>query len=134
MQKRLANETSYRTLFLIAALYDFVLGFLFFIFWQPIFDNILKIPYPNYPAFYHSSTAFIFCMGIGFYFVYRDMYRNTDMVKLGILFKLAYTGLSFYYVFVQNMPWVFSIFGFLDIIFAVFFMLFLGAVRRETRG
>ncbi len=73
-------------------------------------------------------------MGVGFYFVYLNMYRNIDIVKLGIVFKLAYTGLAFYYVLVENMPWIFSVFGFLDLIFIVFFVFFLRAVKRETQA
>ena len=134
MDKQLQKEKFYRNLFLIAALYDFILGFCFFAFWRFIFDHILKIPYPNYPAFYQAAAAFIFNMGIGFYFVYLNMYRNIDIVKVGIFFKLFYTGLAFYYVVVENMPWIFSVFGFLDLIFIVFFIFFLRAVRREVQA
>jgi hypothetical protein len=134
MDKHLKREGVYLNLFLVAALYDFVLGFFFFLFWPFIFDHILKIPYPNYPAFYQAAAAFIFNMGIGFYFVYRNMYRNIDIVKVGIAFKLFYTGLAFFYVFVEKMPWILALFGFLDLIFIVFFVLFLRAVRKEVQG
>jgi len=134
MDKHLRKEKGYRNLFLVAALYDFVLGFSFFLFWPFIFDHILKIPYPNYPAFYQAAAAFIFNMGIGFYFVYRNMYRNIDIVKVGIYFKLFYTGLAFFYVFVEKMPWILALFGFLDLIFIVFFVFFLRAVRREVQA
>ncbi len=133
MQKQLSKEKSYRYLFLIAALYDFILGSVFFIFTDFIFDHILKIPLPTYPAFYQASAAFVFVMGIGFYFVYLNIYRNIDIVKVGIAFKLFYTGLAFYYVFIENMPWTFSIFGFLDLIFIVLFVFFLRAFRREVQ-
>jgi len=134
MQQSLKNEKSYRNLFLIAALYDFVLGFVFFVFLRFIFEDIFKIPSPVYPAFFQAAAAFVFVMGVGFYFVYLNMYRNTDIVKLGIVFKLVYTGLAFYHVFIEKMPWVFSIFGFLDIIFIVLFIFFLRAVRREVQA
>ena len=134
MDKHLRKEKGYRNLFLVAALYDFVLGFSFFLFWPFNFDHILKIPYPNYPAFYQAAAAFIFNMGIGFYFVYRNMYRNIDIVKVGIYFKLFYTGLAFFYVFVEKMPWILALFGFLDLIFIVFFVFFLRAVRREVQA
>ena len=134
MQKQLSKEKSYRYLFLIAALYDFILGFIFFLFTGYIFDHILNLSSPIYPAFYQASAAFVFVMGIGFYFVYLNMYRNIDIVKIGIAFKTVYTGLAFYYVFVENMPWIYSVFGFLDIIFIVFFVFFLRAVRREVQA
>lgn len=131
MKRSLKNEKSYRNLFLIAALYDFVLGFVFFFFLRFFFENIFEIPAPNYPAFFQAAAAFVFVMGVGFYFVYLNLYRNIDIVKLGIVFKVVYTALAFYYVFIENMPWIFSLFGFLDIIFIVFFIFFLRAVKRE---
>ncbi len=134
MQRSLKNEKSYQYLFLIAALYDFILAFVFFAFMRFFFESIFKLPYPLYPAFFQAAAAFVFVMGIGFYFVYRNMYRNIDIVKLGIIFKLVYTGLAFYHVFVGDFPWIFSIFGFLDLIFIVFFIFFLRAVRREVQA
>ena len=132
MQQRLTNERPYRFLFLIAALYDFILGFIFFTFLRFFFEDLFRIPYPLYPAFFQAAAAFVFVMGIGFYFVYRNMYRNIDIVKVGIIFKVVYTGLALYHVFVKGMPWIFSVFGLLDIIFIVFFIFFLLAVRREV--
>jgi len=134
VQRTLRNEKSYKTLFLIAALYDFILGLVFFIFLPFFFENIFKMPVPNYPAFYQAAAAFVFVMGVGFYYVYLNMYRNIDIVKLGIVFKLVYTVLAFYYVFVKNMPWIFSLFGVLDLIFIVFFIFYLRAFKRETQA
>lgn len=134
MQRSLKNEKSYRNLFLIAALYDFILGFVFFAFMGFFLEDIFELLLPLYPAFFQAAAAFVFVMGVGFYFVYRNMYRNIDIVKLGIIFKLFYTGLAFYYVFFGGMPWIFSVFGFLDIIFIVFFIFFLRAVRREVQA
>ena len=71
MQQRLTNERLYRILFLIAALYDFVLGLVFFIFLGYFFENIFKMPYPLYPGFFRGAAAFVIVMGIGFYYVYR---------------------------------------------------------------
>ena len=134
MQPLLKNERLYRVLFLIAALYDFILGFIFFAFLGFFFEEIFHITYPLYPAFFQAAAAFVFVMGVGFYFVYRNMYRNIDIVRVGICFKLVYTGLAFYHVFFKGMPWIFSVFGFLDIIFIVFFVFFLLAIRRELQA
>jgi hypothetical protein len=133
MKGSLKHEKAYRNLFLIAALYDFVLGFAFFFFLPFFFKEIFDIAVPIYPAFYQGGAAFVFVMGIGFYFVYRNMYKNVDIVKIGIIFKSVYTALAFYHVFFEDMPWVFSIFGILDIIFIIFFVIFLRAFKREVQ-
>jgi len=104
MKGSLKHEKAYRNLFLIAALYDFVLGFAFFFFLPFFFKEIFDIAVPIYPAFYQGGAAFIFVMGIGFYFVYRNMYKNVDIVRIGIIFKSVYTALAFYYVFFEDMP------------------------------
>ena len=133
MKGSLKHEEAYRNLFLIAALYDFILGFVFFFFLPFFFEEIYNIAAPIYPAFYQGGAAFIFVMGVGFYFVYRNMYRNVDIVKIGIIFKSVYTALAFYHVFIEDMPWAFSIFGVLDIVFIIFFILFLRAFKREVQ-
>jgi len=130
----LKREKVYRNLFLIAALYDFILGFAFFFFLPFFFEEIYDIAAPIYPAFYQGGAAFVFVMGIGFYFVYRNIYRNVDIVKIGIIFKSIYTALAFYYVFIEDMPWVFSLFGVLDLVFIIFFIIFLRDFRREVRA
>jgi hypothetical protein len=132
MKGSLKHEKAYRNLFLVAALYDFILGFVFFFFLPFFFEEIYNIAAPIYPAFYQGGAAFVFVMGVGFFFVYLNMYRNVDIVKIGITFKTVYTALAFYYVFIENMPWVFSIFGFLDIIFIILFILFLRDFKREV--
>ncbi len=132
MQQRLTNERPYRLLFLIAASYDFVLGLIFFAFLNTFFEGIFKLPPPNYPAFFQAAAAFVFVMGIGFYFVSRNLYRNIDLVRVGIIFKLVYSGLAFYHVFFRGMPWIFSLFGILDLIFIVFFIIFLRAIGRNA--
>jgi len=133
MNVSLNHENAYRNLFLIAALYDFVLGCTFLFFLPFFFEEIFNITAPNYPVFHQGGAAFVFVMGIGFYFVYRNMYRNIDIVKIGIIFKTVYTILAFYYVFIENMPWVFLIFGFLDMVFIVFFILFLRSIKRGVQ-
>jgi hypothetical protein len=133
VKAHLNNEGLFRNLFLVAALYDFILGFVFIVFWQPIFDNILKLPHPNYLAFYQAAAAFVFNMGIGFYFVYRNMYRNVDIVKLGIVFKVFYSTIAFYWVIAKGMPGIFAAFGLVDLVFIILFIIFLRAISREMR-
>ena len=134
MNGSLKHEKAYQNLFIIAALYDFVLGLTFLFFLPFFFEEIFNIAVPNYPVFHQGGAAFVFVMGVGFYFVYLNMYRNVDIVKIGIIFKSVYTALAFYYVFIENMPWVFLVFGVLDLVFIMLFILFLRAFKREVKA
>lgn len=133
MKGSLRHEKAYKNLFFIAALYDFILGAAFFFFLPFFFEEIYDMAAPLYPSLYQGVAAFVFVMGVGFYFVYRNMYRNVDIVKIGIVFKSVYTVLAFYHVLIEDMPWVFLLFGVLDLVFIVFFVLFLRDYRKEVR-
>lgn len=121
----------FKILFLIAAIYDFILGILFFFFYKSIF-NFLNIQIPDYPQYLQMSAAFVIAMGIGYYFVYRNMYRNIDLVKLGIVYKFAYSATVIYFYFINLAPILFLWFAILDIIFIIFFTYFLiFAIRKR---
>ncbi|HUI89232.1 MAG TPA: hypothetical protein VLX61_10985 [Anaerolineales bacterium] len=115
----------YHGVFLIAALYDLVLGFVFFVFLKNIF-TLLGVPLPDNLSYALLSAAFVFVQGVSYYFVYRNLQRNVDIVRVGIVYKIAYVGVSFYFWAIGQSPHlVFTIFGFLDLIFIALFALYL---------
>jgi hypothetical protein len=64
--------------------------------------------------------------GIFYLFVYRNLKRNIDIVKVGIAYKIVYSGLTFYYWALGELPHqIFALFGFLDLIFIGLFALYL---------
>ena len=92
------KDSFFRALFLIAAIYDLILGVLFFFFYKPIF-SYFDISLPVYPMYLQMAAAFVFAMGVGYYFVYLNLYRNIDLVKLGVVYKIVYAGLTSYFYF-----------------------------------
>lgn len=115
----------YRGFFLVAAGYDLFLGFVFFVFYNSVY-SAFSIELPNNPAYIHLSAAFTIAQGFLYYFVYRNLQRNIDIVKVGVAYKIAYTGVAFYYWSIGMVPHpMFILFGFLDLIFIAFFLLYL---------
>lgn len=115
----------YKDMFMIASGYDLLLGFIFFVFYKSIFDSF-NITLPDNPSYLQLSAAFVIVQGIGYYFVYSNLERNIDIVKVGIVYKIAYSGVTFYYWAIGGLPHVmFALFGFLDLIFIVLFVLYL---------
>ena len=84
-----ASWNGFRMMFRIAAWYDIVLGFLFFFFWKQILVS-LGVPLPENTSYLHLATAYIFTQGVSYWFVSRDMLRNIDMVKVGVIYKAIY--------------------------------------------
>ena len=119
--------------FLVAAVYDVVLGLVFFFGYSPIFDA-LDISVPENTSYIHISAAFVFVQGIGYWLVYRNMYRNVDIVRLGVIYKAVYTAVAVYYWAAGDLPHtVFAWFAVLDAIFLVLFVAFLANIRAAGR-
>ena len=126
------KDMFFKVLFLIAAVYDLVLGFLFFFFYKPIF-SYLNIPLPVYPMYLQMAAAFVIAMGVGYYFVYLNLYRNVDLVRLGVVYKLAYGGLTSYFYFAGLAHITFFYFAVFDFIFLAFFLGFLNYAKNDGR-
>ena len=124
------REQYYKCLFLIAALYDFILGIAFLFFYKPLFA-LFNIVLPENPAYLSLSAAFVFVIGIGYYFIYKDVYSNRDLAKLGTIYKLAYAVIVFYYFFLGLVPHViFTALGVTDLIFMFLFIEFLNYTKK----
>jgi hypothetical protein len=116
---------NWRTFFLVAAVYDLVLGAAFFVLYGPLFD-VLEIALPNNISYIHLTAAFVFVQGLGYWFVYQDPPANHGIVKQGVAYKFAFAALGFYYLAIGELlhP-VFLAFSILDFLFLVGFVMFL---------
>lgn len=124
--------TTWRTFFLIAALYDIILGIVFFFAYGPLFE-MLGIAVPNNTSYIHLTAGFVFVQGVGYWLVYRDPAANLGIVRLGIVYKAVFAGLAFYYLAIgQLLHPVFLVFAVADLAFLVGFWLFLRAPEART--
>ena len=113
----------------MAAWYDAILGAAFFLLYGPIF-RMLGAELPNNTSYIHLSAGFVFVQGIGYWLVARDMLRNTDLVKVGVIYKVIYSGVVFSYFAIGQLPHVtFAYFAVCDVLFIVGFVRFLMLAR-----
>lgn len=125
------HRAFFRGFFLLAALYDLVLGVAFFFLYRPVY-GLLGIPLPTEPAYLHAAAAFVFVQGIMYLLVYRDMQRNWDLVLVGAVYKAAYTGVAFYHWGLGTLPHpIFALFGVLDLLFLMGFIVFMRRFPRQ---
>jgi hypothetical protein len=124
-----SQSTFWKPFFLVAALYDGILGAVFFLFYNPLF-HALGIALPNNTSYIHITTAYIFVQGVSYWFVYRNPLKNVDIVKVGIVYKIIYVGLALYYLAIgQLLSAVFAWLAVTDLIFLAFFVLFVVRAR-----
>lgn len=126
------RDAFFRGVFLVAAIYDFVLGILFCFFYKPVY-GVFSITLPKYPMYLQMAAAFVIAMGVGYYLVYRNLYRNIDLVKLGVVYKLVYSGLTSYFYFAGMANVTFFWFAVLDAVFVVVFVWFLMYAKSDGR-
>ena len=114
----------YRKFFLFAAIYDGLLGLAFFLFYPRIYAWF-GITLPNHPGYVQLPALFIAIMGLADYYVYRDMVRNRDIVKIRILMKLAFSLSCFYHYFFGSLPTLWVNIAVFNVVFLVPYFLFL---------
>ena len=126
------KDSFFRGLFLAAAVYDLILGVVFFIFYKPVYA-FFNIALPDYPMYLQMAAAFVIAMGVGYYFIYTNLYGNIDLVKLGIVYKSAYIGITSYFYFANLADVAFFWFAIFDAGFLVLFVWFLVYARKDSR-
>lgn len=81
---------------------------------------------PVPPLFYQSWLALAFVFGAGYYFVYKDMYANKNIVILGIMGKTFFAIIfSVNMLLYADIPKIFwgAVGG--DAVFVILFLMFL---------
>lgn len=118
-----AREKYYRSLFLIAAIYDGILGIVFTFFPARAYEALgIRAQLPQFGGYVTLIGAFLFVIGVAYYLIFRsDLRQNLDLILVGVLYKLAYSSLAFYYWMTGNLPHVIfaALFGVADLIFLV---------------
>ncbi len=99
----------------ICAIYDLALGIVFLFAYKPILTQF-GVTLPNHPAYVQFAAAMVTVIGIGFWYVAQAPERNRDILKLGLLVKVAYVVIVFGYYFKGEMPGMWVPMGIADFI------------------
>lgn len=128
-----SRKRYYRGLFLVAAIYDGVLGIAFTFFHGVLFEMLDLTPPGG--GYIPLLGAFLFVIGVAYYLIWRgDLARNRDMIFVGTLYKLAYASVAFVFWALGDIPHVVfaGLFGVADLVFFVLMLecwLYLGRTQ-----
>ena len=126
---RTSAISGWRLFFLVACLYDVLLGLGFLVAGEAILSAI-DMPLPPDIAYIQLAAIFILIQGLSYWFPFRDPLGNLGIVKVGVMYKLGYAGLAFYYLALDTLPSPFFIpWAVIDMGFLIGFVLFLRAGR-----
>jgi hypothetical protein len=126
-QENIMTLSHVRLLFVIAGLYDFIIGLTFLLFGTQLFDST-GVPPPNHWAYIQFSSLLLVVFGLMFFAVAFDPLANRNLIPYGLLLKLSYAGLVIYYWATTDCPTLFKPFAIID---AVMFLLFLVAYCKR---
>ncbi len=110
-----------RILFLVSAIYDFVLGAAF-IGWGPSLYRQFDVPAPQHFGYVHFCCLMLMIFGLMFLAVSVRPHANRNLIPFGVLLKAAYIGVTGYYWLNGDIPWVFKPFLFIDAAMLVGFL------------
>lgn len=107
-------------LFYLAALYDGILG-LAFLFLAPSIYNWYGITPPNHYGYVHFPAALLIVFALLYFAVARNQFANRNLIPYGMLLKVSYCSVVFYYWALENIPQMWKPFAIYDLIFLILF-------------
>ena len=126
------KQNYYQKMFFIGAVWNWVATSTF-IFGYKILFPLFDMELPIYPVFFLMFLGLCFVLGIGYYWVSRDLYKNHGIVKIGIIGKLiVFAGMLWAWLTGQ-MHIIPASAALVDLIFAILYIEFLMTFQREER-
>jgi hypothetical protein len=127
----MSNESYFKKLFFIGALWNFGAAVLFYFFHRPVFSFLGMQPVGD-SLFVQLFSAAVFLFGVGYYWVSKDLKRNHGILKLGIAGKiLVFAIMTYHFTFHGCLHWLIASAGVVDVIFAVLFIQFLINFKKQ---
>ncbi|MFC1761230.1 hypothetical protein ACFL6U_04025 [Planctomycetota bacterium] len=108
-------------LFVIGALYDGLVGIIFLFAGSAIFQWCQATP-PNHFGYVQFPAALLIIFALMFLAIAKDPLKNRNLIPYGILLKVAYCSIVFFYWFTSGIPNMWKPFAICDIIFLVLFI------------
>jgi hypothetical protein len=121
-----------RVLFVIAGLYDGLLGLAFLLFGPRLFAYYQVTP-PNHYGYIHFPALLLILFGAMFFRIASDPVRYRDLIPMGIGLKAAYAGTVFYYALNGGLPQMWMPFAWADTGFLLLFVVSWMGLRGGRR-
>lgn len=115
------NNSIIKVLFIIAALYDGLLGLLFLFSPGFAFEMFEVVP-PNHFGYVQFPAILLLIFAAMFLRVAMDPVSNRFIMLCGVALKAGYSGLVFYYMATTGVPAMWVPWAWADLVFGVLFL------------
>lgn len=125
------GQTFYKNMFLAGAIWNVLGGAILLGIQDWVFSTADLNP-PDPPLYFYGWIALFMTFGIGYYMVSRDLFNNKNIVILGIIGKLVFSGIFIYYVISASdlVPMLMLVPVIGDLVFVALFGMFLNYTRK----
>ena len=127
------NIALVKATFLIAALYDGIIGLLGVLFPTLAFEIFEVIP-PNHVGYIQFPAILLIIFAAMFYRVARDPVGNRFLMLYGVALKVGYSGLIFSYMLTTGIPFMWVPWAWIDLLFLVLFLVSWSYTGRLAAG
>ena len=118
-----------QVLFLIAGLYDFVLGAGFLAAGPRLFELAGTTP-PNHWGYVYFVCLLLITFGAMFFAVAADPLGNRNLIPFGMMLKASYAGIVGYYWATIGVPPMYKPFAIVDAVMLALFVLAYAQLKR----
>ena len=124
------GQTFYNNMFLAGAIWN-VLGAAILLGIHDWVFYTADLNPPDPPLYFYGWIALFMTFAIGYYMVSRDLFNNKNIVILGIIGKLVFSGIFIYYVISASdlVPMLMLVPVIGDLVFVALFGMFLNYAR-----
>ena len=119
--------------YVLAALYDGVLGIAFIIAPGDIFAMFEVTP-PNHMAYVQFPALLLILFGIMFYRIAMDPLKNRDLIFYGCGLKVAYCSMVFGYQFTSGVPAMWVPWAWADLVFLALFIVSWRSLNQQAQA
>ena len=116
------NEKTLKIFYVIAALYDGVLGVAFLLFPAAIYAMYAVEP-PNHMAYVQFPALLLIVFGAMFFQISRNPAKNRELILYGCGLKVSYCSMVFGYMATSGVPAMYVPFAYADLVFLALFIM-----------
>jgi hypothetical protein len=130
------TKTQVSLFFLVAAIYDGVLGGAFLIAPKTLFEWF-KVTPPNHYGYVHFPAALLIVFALMFLNIALKPISNRRLIPYGIGLKVSYCAVVFWHWFGGGIPNIWKPFAICDVAFIILFFLayvYLAGAEHQSRG
>lgn len=111
-----------KPLFIIAAIYEGVLGVAFLLFSEMLFQSF-GVELPNHLAYVQFPALLLIVFAAMFVRIAKNPVANREMIPYGVALKVSYCGLTFWYLAFGDVPFMWLPWAWADSVFLVLFVM-----------